>query len=199
MRINLGQDVYLIPLGTVTTIRKNVRYKLVDRALIKILEDRKLNVLKDAYIVNGLTETHLKNDKLQDVNILTFTTNGVDLILIPENQVSLDDSEEIEYSEIGIGLNLGALPVGTSLDGLIVELISVVESKVGVTPSFKTSQLSGIRSVDKTTHEELLLIRKNKSVMTDTPAMERHKHNAETTRLNNLVNALKQKVIDLKK
>ena len=148
-----GTTVFVRGLPPFDQILYDSKYILTRNVLLSEVDS--LNPLEEVYLPAGLTVKDLNNDSNNNVPLLTFSNGSTSSINIPANRVEfLDDA--LWYTQFGIGINLGLLPHDTNFSDFNIELIELVRSRFGITPTVKLAQLSDEIKVDYSIHNKLL-------------------------------------------
>lgn len=105
---------------------------------IEALESRDIDVFAQFYSPVGLTAADLKSDRLNNIDIITLMSSTAETIYIPSTYIAtFPATASVKYAHTIVGLDLGALPVGTDVNSMLSELSATTKSFVGITPEIR--------------------------------------------------------------
>ena len=115
-----------------------------------------VDVLKEIYIDNGLSEDDYSYAIKNNIKIVTLKTDKEVYIEIPDNYIKkIPDLAFVPYKQYIISLNLGLLPADIDLSSTVDELSSVVMKTENVIVKPIVHSYRSNRFVDWATHLEM--------------------------------------------
>jgi hypothetical protein len=137
-----------------TILKPDVMYTCVAVRLISELIRQGYDVYGEHYKQYKINEATYKEDLSTNSPIITFQSPSGRLYYIPHRYLkSLPVIGGVEYEILGLGMQLGALPIGINLESLINDLKMVTRDKIGLIPTIKPVILSETKTITKTDHE----------------------------------------------
>lgn len=102
------------------------------------LEAQGVDVFERYYLPFGLSQSKYLEDKLNNIDIVTLMSDGVDPILVPTSFINeAPGVDVVDYKQFFLGVRLGPLPSNSSLDKLKTEVEDLVRTEVGIIPDVK--------------------------------------------------------------
>ena len=127
-------------------------YELVEIRDIRVLQEAGVDVLTTVYESVGLTETEYTEALKNNDPIFNFLNDAGEYIYIPKSYVtSTIDVTVYEYNERTIGVNVGLLPKGYDLTTMKSEIVTLIESHIGIVSKIKdivSSNTIGLNNAD---------------------------------------------------
>lgn len=154
-------------------LTRNVQYTCIAVRRLEELALQGIDTFKVYYEPFGLTINKHQEDYAKNIAIVTIKNTAGDVKSFPSSYiVRFPSSEGVSYVNLGLGINLGSLPVSKSIDDLILKITELVKDTLGTTPTIKTIQLSEITMVSRDTHTNLENTRKANIKASDTQAAQ---------------------------
>ena len=139
-----------------TAISQEQYYTVVAIRKIEEIEALGIDVLSTYYLPLNLTEEDYTRDQSNHYSIISLKSSSGEIKHIPSYYLaSFPSGSGIVYSVVGLGVELGALPVDFDLSHLENKIKSLVISEIGVNPRTRVLTLSNQEMVTQTTHDRI--------------------------------------------
>lgn len=108
----------------------------------------------------SIDEATFEQDIVNQVCIVTVVAENGTMYNFPSSYLlSFPSPQGINYAVLGIGINVGSLPVDTDLSSVMTEIERIVSSKFGIKATAASLQLSQQTVISYDNHKSLLAAR----------------------------------------
>lgn len=108
------------------------------------------------YDSQGIDEAVWKNDVNRDARIVSLQSLAGQWVHVPEQYIrALPSADGIRYRSVLIGASLPMLPADLDLAGLMQDIKTLIDGRLGVASVVKTVDTSTIQLLEKDKHESL--------------------------------------------
>lgn len=167
------------------------RYKLRVVSVVSIVDYVTMfhrDPMMDVYNPVGLNEIEYRQDRQDDIKIVTFAytdLNNVEhLFRVPHNYIAeVYDNGVIPYTNRTLVLNLGYLPEDLNLSYMYTDLLDLVTTMTGVSPSITDVSVGEREFVTSSDNEDREAIRRNNVTVNKTLSVQLEERNIELTEI----------------
>lgn len=120
------------------------------------LEAQGIDVYERFYLPFGLSTSKYSEDKINNIDIVTLMSEGLDPVLVPTSFIlEAPGVDAVDYKQFFLAIRLGALPGNISLDKLKTEIEDLVKTEVGIVPSVEEVVHPVAGTVSLAQHEQI--------------------------------------------
>jgi len=194
----VGKDTFIRTLPPYDNISNRTLYTVVSVEMITKLISDGNDVLTDVYEKVGLTASDMNTDVINKVPIVTLSGGGTRVISIPLNRLEFKNYGGQEYVRLGIGIDLGPLPIDTDFTDLQEEILVLIRARLGINGVSNIVQISKIDKVSIDDHELHVELREATRETTVSSFIQLEQTERELDSMTQLNEQLKDCIIQLK-
>ena len=161
MRINTEITGKFVFSSSFESLNNNLIYVTTSRTPIREMVSNGLDPLNTIYTPAGI-ESEYEKDYTDNVYIIGLKkVGGIDVIYVPEKCIlAMPETDGVYYVEKLLVFNLGLVPVDLDLENLTSDVKDTIENNIGLDVEVKYIDNSSKELINKTKHEENMLVRK---------------------------------------